>query len=91
MGLWVDLHVQESPIDGASLCSPAVYGGAGIDFPNRPFLKMWVRLSPSWGGLGWGRNGLLNSRFCEHSLHKFVKVYSSKMNMPVFVKVLRGA
>ena len=20
-------------------------GGAGIDFPNRPFLKMWVRLS----------------------------------------------
>ena len=25
------------------------WGGAGIDFPNRPFLKMWVRLSPKWG------------------------------------------
>ena len=27
------------------------WGGAGIDFPNRPFLKMWVKPSPSWGGL----------------------------------------
>ena len=26
------------------------WGGVGINFPDRPFLKMWVRLSHSWRG-----------------------------------------